>query len=255
MGSKLFTLTDVWAGYDGRAVLRGVSLDIQSDDFIGVVGPNGGGKTTLLRLLMGELKPMSGSIERYCTAVGYLPQAQQVDRAFPITVLEVVLSGLLGRQGLLGRYGKAQRRVAMDCLRLAGVEELHGRSVGELSGGQLQRVLLCRALVSEPELLILDEPNTYVDSKFEGELYELLRQLGQRMGIVMVSHDLGTISTYVKSIACVNGTLHHHRSNHITPEQLRSYGCPIQLIAHGDVPHTVLQRHDQCACVACNSDK
>ncbi|MBQ9470635.1 MAG: ABC transporter ATP-binding protein [Bacteroidales bacterium] len=246
MGQRLFALTDVWAGYGDRLVLRGVSLDINADDFIGIVGPNGGGKTTLLRLLIGELKPLAGRVDRSCLNVGYLPQVQQIDRAFPITVLDVVLSGLMGRQGLWRRYGKVQREAAMECLRQAGVEALHGRSVGELSGGQLQRVLLCRALVSQPELLILDEPNTYVDNKFEGELYELLRQLNQRMAIVMVSHDLGTIASYVKSIACVNGTLHHHRSSHITAAQLRSYGCPIQLIAHGEVPHTVLQHHGGC---------
>lgn len=255
MTTQLFSLTDVWGGYDGRAVLRDVSLSINSDDFIGIIGPNGGGKTTLMRLLLGEIKPMAGHIERSCPTIGYLPQAQQIDRDFPITVLEVVLSGLLGQHGLWRRYGREQRNRAMECLSVAGITHLHGRSIGELSGGQLQRALLCRAMVSEPALLILDEPNTYVDNKFEGELYELLRQLNQRMAIVMVSHDLGTITTYVKTIACVNGTLHYHPSNHITAEQLRDYGCPIQLITHGEVPHTVLQSHDECGCTSCNSQK
>lgn len=244
MSAKLISLSGVSAGYDGHQVLHGVSLDVGDCDFIGIIGPNGGGKTTLLRLLIGEMQPFAGRVERSSgLSIGYLPQAQQIDSAFPITVLDVVLSGLLGQRGFWRGYGREQRTRAMECLGLTGIAHLSGRSIGELSGGQLQRVLLSRALVSEPQLLILDEPNTYVDSKFEGELYELLQRLNQRMAIVMVSHDLGTITAYVKTIACVNGTLHYHPSNHITAEQLHTYGCPIQIIAHGDVPHTVLPRH------------
>ncbi|MDE5638775.1 MAG: ATP-binding cassette domain-containing protein, partial [Odoribacter sp.] len=116
--------------------------------------------------------------------------------------------------------------------------------IGELSGGQMQRVFLCRAIISSPRLLILDEPMTYVDSNFEQEFYTILQELNQTMGIIMVSHDLGTICSYVKTIACVNRGLHYHTSNLITSEQLKSYNCPIELISHGPVPHRVLKKHE-----------
>ena len=124
-----------------------------------------------------------------------------------------------------------------------GIEHLRKKVIGELSGGQMQRAFLSRALISKPKLLILDEPNTYVDNKFEGELYELLTKLNEQMAIVIVTHDLGTVSQYVKSIACVNRGLHLHPSNIISQEQLDNYNCPIQLITHGHIPHTVLENH------------
>ena len=119
------------------------------------------------------------------------------------------------------------------------------RPIGELSGGQMQRVFLCRAIISSPKILILDEPSTYVDANFENEFYSVLGELNKTMSIVMVSHDLGTICSYVKTIACVNGGLHYHESNLITPEQLKLYNCPIELISHGTVPHRVLLKHDR----------
>jgi zinc transport system ATP-binding protein len=125
-----------------------------------------------------------------------------------------------------------------------GIENLASKLVGELSGGQMQKVFLGRALISNPKLLILDEPDTYVDSRFENELYQKLKELNNRMAILLVSHDVGTISAHVKSIACVSRELHYHPSNIISPEQLASYNCPIQIITHGDVPHTVLGSHN-----------
>ena len=124
-----------------------------------------------------------------------------------------------------------------------GFTILKKKTAGELSGGQLQRVFLARAIISDPELLVLDEPNTYVDNQFEKELYDKLQSLNSRMAIILVSHDVGTISWYIKTIACVNGSLHYHPSNIITQKQLDSYNCPIQIIAHGEVPHTVLHKH------------
>lgn len=250
----ILNVNNVTCGYEGKAVLKDITLEVEDNDFIGIIGPNGGGKTTLLKLLIGEIHPFKGSIDRYGTSFGYLPQAQQIDKKFPISVMNVVLSGLLGKMGIFGRFGKAQKASAMECLHMAGIAHLSSRSIGELSGGQLQRVLLCRALISDPQLLILDEPDTYVDSKFEGELYELLEEINKHMAIIMVSHDLGTITTHVKTIACVNGTLHYHKSNHITPEQLNAYNCPIQIITHGVVPHTVLLNHEletECGCTEC----
>lgn len=245
--NMLIEVVNVTAGYGHQVVLRNVNLPIYRNDFIGIIGPNGGGKTTLIKLLIGQIKPFSGKIVHHSSAqgsfIGYLPQVSQIDRTFPITVREVVLSGLLEKKGLLGGYNRQQISLAMELMEQIGIHHLQSKSIGQLSGGQLQRAMLCRALISEPQVLILDEPNTYVDSNFEGELYEMLRKLNEKMAIVMVSHDLGTITSYVKTIACVNGTLFYHPSNQITNEQLAAYNCPIQIIAHGPVPHTVLLEH------------
>lgn len=243
LANPLVEIEGVSAGYEGKEVLHDVWLKVMPDDFVGIIGPNGGGKTTLLRLIIGQLSPTSGTVKRANAPFGYLPQTQQVDKRFPISVMDVVLSGLMGTLGLWARYRKPHRQKARELLQMAGIQKLEKKCVGELSGGQLQRVLLCRALISEPTMLILDEPTTYVDSNFEGELYELLRDLNKHMAILMVSHDLGTITSYVKTIACVNGTLHYHNSNRISNEQLQSYNCPIQIIAHGNIPHTVLLNH------------
>lgn len=247
---RLLEIRHLTAGYDNDMILSDVNLLVYEKDFIGIIGPNGGGKTTLLRTILGLLKPMDGSIifdsslqEDDNHHIGYLPQINRIDKAFPITVFDVVRSGLISRRRFLGRYSDEEDERAMMLLREMGVAEFARKSIGELSGGQVQRVLLCRALVNNPRLLILDEPNTYVDNRFERELYDKLQVLNDRMAILLVSHDVGTITSYVKSIACVNRTLHYHPSNIITPEQLSGYQCPIQIITHGEVPHTVLKKH------------
>jgi len=243
---KLIELEHVYAGYDSKMVLKDVNLSIYRNDFIGVIGPNGGGKTTLLKLILGLLKPAKGKIRRYTSAsknIGYLPQYSDIDRQFPITVKNVVLSGSISGRNLFFKHSRTQKQKARELLHQMGIDHLENKTVGELSGGELQRTFLCRALISDPELLILDEPNTFVDNAFESELYEKLRELNKSMGIMMVSHDVGTISPYVKTIACVNEQLHYHRSNIITEKQLATYNCPIQILAHGDVPHTVLKKH------------
>jgi zinc transport system ATP-binding protein len=246
---KILEISSASAGYNEDIILKDVNLEIFDNDFIGVIGPNGGGKTTLLKLLLGELTPIKGKVTYYSTSAnetlfGYLPQSVSIDKKFPITVLEVVLSGLMSKKGVAGRYTASDKKLALEMLDKIGIANLRNCTIGELSGGQLQRTFLSRALVSHPRLLILDEPNTFVDNKFEKELYELLKELNKDMAIVMVSHDLGTITSYVKTIACVNRNLHYHPSNSITSEQLAAYDCPIQIIAHGPVPHTVLGKHN-----------
>lgn len=247
---SLVEIHNLSAGYGQNIVLRDVNLSIQQLDFVGVIGPNGGGKTTLLKALLGLLSPVSGEInfaesmtEGNSHRIGYLPQINNIDRKFPVTVFDVVRSGLMSRKRLTGRYSSEENDRANELMSEMGISGIRSKAIGELSGGQIQRALLCRALVNSPKLLILDEPNTYVDNRFERELYEKLKVLNEKLAILLVSHDLGTISTYVKSYACVNGSLHYHSGNKVTPELLKSYECPIQIISHGEIPHTVLYNH------------
>lgn len=237
----LIELSHVWAGYDGAAVLHDASFKICAGDYIGVIGPNGGGKTTLLKVVLGLLKPIQGTVKRAeGLQIGYLPQSSTLDRKFPASVREVVL---MGRSRVWQSPSKADQERAEGLLAQMGVEQLAHRAVGELSGGELQRTLLARALMCRPQLLVLDEPTTYVDQQFNRAFYDLLAELNHTTAILMASHDLGTISQHVGSIACVNRSLHFHPSSQITPEQLAAYHCPIQILEHGAVPHTVLEKH------------
>nr|WP_320117156.1 ABC transporter ATP-binding protein [uncultured Marinifilum sp.] len=243
----LLELKSVSVAYDDNVVLTDVDLIVKEKDFLGVIGPNGGGKTTLLKVILGSLKPLKGSIiqtaKKSCT-IGYLPQVNRIDKKFPISVFDVVLSGLMSKKGVFARYNSADKKKASKLMEQMGISHLINKNIGGLSGGQLQRIFLCRAIISDPDLLILDEPDTYVDSKFEGELYEILDKLNRKMAIIVVSHDVGTICSHVKTIACVNKTLCYHDSNIISEEQLKAYDCPIDLLTHGVVPHRVLKQHN-----------
>lgn len=245
---KLLEIKNLSAGYDSNIVLENVNLDVFSGDFIGVIGPNGGGKTTLIKSILGLIKPVSGEINLLINKnnVGYLPQVNQIDKRFPISVIDVVRSGK-SDTALFSSFHRnsAEKEKAEKLLIEMGIIALRNKAIGELSGGQMQRTFLCRALMNDPELLVLDEPSTYVDNNFEGELYLKLKELNEQMAILLISHDVGTISFFVKTIACVNRHLHHHPSNIITEEQLASYNCPLQIITHGNIPHTVLKIHDE----------
>jgi len=244
----LIKIQNLTVGYDKTPILEKVNLEIFEEDFLGVIGPNGGGKTTLLKAILGLLKPMSGKIifrkdmDGRKKSIGYLPQVRHIDRKFPITVFDVIRSGSL-MQGKASVSTSEIKQKIENLLVEAGISSIRNKAIGELSGGQMQRVFLCRALLSDPKILILDEPDTFVDNRFEAELYEKLSHLNKSMAIILVSHDLGTISSFVKTIACVNGDLHYHPSNSITQEQLNGYNCPIQIITHGEIPHTVLKHH------------
>ena len=235
---NLVTLRDVSVAYDGYEALRHVDLEIADLDFLGVIGPNGGGKTTLVKAILGTV-PHTGRLtlapelfrgkERL---IGYMPQISDFDRAFPISVLEVVLSGLQGRRGFSSRYTKEDRARAMELLAASGIADTARSPIGEVSGGQMQRALLAN----------------FLDNRFEKELYRTLQELNRRMAVVIVSHDIGTITSVVKEIVCVNRQVHRHRSNILTEEQLRNYDCPIQLVSHGHIPHTVLEHHPGDCC-------
>lgn len=229
-------------------VLENVSFKIYQNDFIGVIGPNGGGKTTLLKAILGLVKPYSGELllnDRFISQqkIGYLPQISTGDKNFPLSVKDVILSGLMAGKSIFSGMNSDDRKKAKRVIDELGLSGTESASLNQLSGGQLQRVFLGRAIIGDPELLLLDEPGNFVDATFEKDFYEKLKDLNKRMAILMVSHDVGTISAHIKSFACVNKNLHYHPSHEITNDDLLAYGCPIQLITHGDVPHTVLKKH------------
>jgi zinc transport system ATP-binding protein len=226
---QIVSLKNITVKYNDTTALENVSLDIYHDDFLGIIGPNGGGKTTLVKAILGAL-PHSGEVsysptlfEQGHRLIGYLPQQSEFDRSFPISVIEVVMSGLQAEKGMTKRYTSADRAKAIRLLQMAGIEDIAERQINEISGGQMQRALLCRAVILEPKLLILDEPTNFVDNRFENELYTLLHRLNERMAIVMVSHDVKRVSNAVKSIVCINRTLHRHNSNTLTNSELEEY--------------------------------
>lgn len=245
----MIEIRNLSAGYDGKEVLTDVNLTIHEHDFLGIIGPNGGGKTTLIRCILGLLKPTKGEIQyaddSLIKQIGYLPQYNSVDRRFPISVEEVVLSGLLGGRSLTKRYSTAERQQAHKVIAQMGLEGLEKRAIGELSGGQLQRAMLGRALIAKPRLLILDEPGTYLDRQSTHRLYQLLEEVAQRCAIVLVSHDVGTVLRQVKNVACVDGTLHYHAAAEVDADWLEAHlHCPIEMVGHGHLPHRVLHRHE-----------
>lgn len=218
------------AGYEGKQVLHDVNLTIYQDDYLGIIGPNGGGKTTLMRLILGLMRPTEGSIRYFRDGkevkeitMGYLPQYNALDRQFPISVYEVVLSGLSKTKGLFCRYTKAQHQQVAATLEHLQLTDLKDKPIGALSGGQLQRVLLARAIVSKPDAVILDEPNTYIDQRFQKQMYEMLEQINYDCAIIIVSHDIAEVLNNVKHIACVNHHLHYHATADMPREKLEEH--------------------------------
>ena len=200
----IIRLNDITAGYEDKVALENVSLEIFD-----------------------------------------LPQYNDIDRQFPISVSEVVLSGLSRQTPLFAPFTKEHHQKVNETLRRIDMEDFAHRPIGSLSGGQLQRVLLARAIVSRPEVVVLDEPNTYIDKRFQEQMYQMLDTINHDCAIIIVSHDVGTILQNVKEVACVNRTLHYHNSTEIPNSELREhFGCPIELLGHGDMPHRVLKSHD-----------
>ena len=228
--TPIIQIKNLAAGYESKQVLHDVNLTVYQDDYLGIIGPNGGGKTTLMRLILGLKKPMDGSIQFFKNgeevkeiSMGYLPQYNALDKQFPISVYEVVLSGLSKSKGLFSRYTKAQHQQVADTLERMQLTDLKDRHIGELSGGQLQRVLLARAIVSKPDVVILDEPNTYIDRRFQKQMYELLEQINKDCAIIIVSHDIAEVLNNVKHIACVNHHLHYHATADMPKEKLEEH--------------------------------
>ena len=250
MSNEIAILDNVSVRYGSVTALENVNFRLLPLDFVSVIGPNGGGKTTFLKVLLGLLSPQKGTVRVLGKdpavsrqAIGYVPQQVSIDKQFPISVWDVTLMGRLGKERLPKKYSDEDREFAADALQKVKLYDLRDRQIGKLSGGQQQRVLIARALVTNPELLLLDEPTASVDSEIKQDIYELLVELNEKLTIVMVSHDIGVVSSYTKTIACLNRTLVYHDEKDITPEMLATtYQCPVDLIAHG-VPHRVLATH------------
>lgn len=246
-GAPVLQLENVEFSYDGRQALRNVNFELHESDFVGIIGPNAGGKTTLLKLILGLLRPDSGRITVFGRTpreargmVGYVPQYARFDRSFPIRVGDAVATGALGRGGPGRGDVAAAVAAALERVELTGVAD---RQIGALSGGQLQRALIARALVSDPGMLLLDEPTASVDTRIGRTVYELLEALSEDITIVLVSHDIGVLSRHVRTVACLNVEMHYHNTRELTPDMVEAaYGCPVDLLAHGH-PHRVLESH------------
>ncbi|MCR8917279.1 MULTISPECIES: metal ABC transporter ATP-binding protein [Bacteroides] len=226
----LIKLSRISGGYEGKIVLRNVNLEIYPNDFLGIIGPNGGGKTTLIKMILGLLKPASGDIAYSLQgkrtneiSIGYLPQYNTIDKKFPISVYEVVLSGLNKQKSLFRPFTTEQHAQVQRTIARMGLQGLEKRAIGQLSGGQMQRALLGRALVSNPQAIILDEPDTYIDKQFAQKLYALLEEINRECAIILVSHDIATVLHHAKSIAFVNGTLHYHPDTQVSQEWLEEH--------------------------------
>lgn len=249
MKTPVVEIEDMWFSYNHHTVLADVNLTIHEKEFLAIIGPNGGGKTTLVKLMLGLLEPERGKIRVFglppvkaCHRIGYVPQDIHFNRNFPISALDVVN---LGRLKTALPLSAAPSRTIREAMEKLGVWDYRRCRISDLSGGQRQRVFIARALVTEPDVLFLDEPTSSIDTMGQTELYALLKELNRTMTIVVVSHDIMLVSEYVKSIACVNQRVHFHEQAEITEEMLEmAYHCPVDLIAHG-LPHRVLRKHKE----------
>ncbi len=242
----------LWFAFDERPIIQDVNFRLEQGDFLGILGPNGGGKTTLLKLLLGLLKPDKGTIRILgqeprdaSHRVGYVPQHTDFNISFPISALELALMGRLSQARIGRRYSREDRSKVEEALKRVGMWEERATPIGHLSGGQRQRVFIARALATDPKILFLDEPTSSVDAEFQVDLYDFLRDLNRSVTIVVITHDIGVISRHVKSVACINRKMIFHGEGQITTEMLNmAYQCPVDLIAHG-IPHRVLPKHEE----------
>lgn len=249
--APVLSCRDLDFGYEGRPVLRGVTFSIPPGDFVSVVGPNGSGKTTLLKLALGLLRPSAGEVtvfgqrpERARHRIGYVPQHAHLDPLFPVSTLDVVLMGRLGLGPRLGPWRPRDRDAARAALAEVGLADHANRHFAALSGGQKQRTLIARSLAGEPELLLLDEPTAGLDAHVEEGFYRLLETLNRRLTIIMVSHDLGFVAGFVKSVICVGQKVVVHPTSAINGQVIADlYGADMRLIRHD---HRCSEEGHQC---------
>ena len=238
--SAVISFDQVSYAYGHSNVLEDITLEIEEEEFFGVIGPNAAGKSTLLKLMLGMLKPDSGEIsvlgkspKQASQNIGYVPQFPSFPRNFPIKVMDVVLLGCMGKSKKMGGFSKRDRDIALESLRVVEIAELVNTPIQDLSGGQVQRMLIARALASQPEILILDEPTANIDVQAEENIFSLLKKYNEHMTIIVVSHDIAFISGYVNRVGCLNTTLLCHETEAISGKTIEElYGAPVKMIHH-----------------------
>lgn len=251
MEEPVIEVEDLWFSKNGEVILEEINLRVYSGDVFAIIGPNGGGKTTLLKIILGLIPPDRGTIrilggqpseKRHL--IGYVPQLRTFDFNYPISVREMVLSGLLGRKtGVWKTFSTADTEIADKALATMGIAHLAERTIRDLSGGEQQRAVIARALAGNPKVLLLDEPTVFVDASTETRFYDILENLTHSMTIVLVTHDIGVIASHVTKVACLNRRLYTHDSRELTEDMVQgAYKCPVDIIAHGQ-PHRILRTH------------
>ena len=248
MSLKAVEINDMSIKFNEQLILKDINFSIGEKDFVAIIGPNGGGKSTLLKVILGILTPDTGDVKvfgkepkKVRNLMGYLPQNLQFDHDFPINVFETVLTGRY--HGLFKGYTKKDDEAVLQALKDVEMDKFKDRQISKLSGGQMQRVFIARAIVREPKLLIMDEPMASIDPEMQNSFYKLMSRLKNNMAIVLVSHDVGAVSTHVDKIACLNQELFYHGPVEDAADGLEEiYHCPIELISHG-IPHRVLRDH------------
>ena len=252
-GMPIVEFKDVSFSYNSEKVLENVNLEIGPNDFIWIVGPNGGGKTTLVKLLMGLLRPKQGTISIFGSPVvecrervGYMPQHAHLDLQFPVTVMDVALMGRLNSGVRPGGFSANDRAAATRALAAVKLDTLANRRLGELSGGQQRRLLIARALACDPDLLVLDEPTANLDRLVERELFDILRELSKRMTVIMVSHDPAFVSDFVKSVVCVNKSVSVHPTTRFDSEFMYDlYRGGMRIVRHDQHEHSSAHDHSE----------
>ena len=257
MSPAAIEIRDLWVTYNHLPVLEDITLDMEENTCVGILGPNGAGKSTLLKVILGLIAPTRGEIRvfgedprqarRQGNLIGYLPQRPLSHPRFPVSVLDVVLMGRYGRIGLGRRPKREDRDAALSHLTLLGIPHLADRPIGEVSGGEQQRVFIARALALNPRLLILDEPTISLDACSQDELYDLVRHLQEelQLTVILVSHDIGAVASHVDDIVCLNRRVHVHQPPPIGRLALENtFGCSVEYLFHGEIPHRVVRVHD-----------
>lgn len=246
-------VADLWLKRNGEEILEAVNLRVFAGDVYAIIGPNGGGKTTLLKVILGLIPPDRGTVrilgglpQEKRHLLGYVPQLRTFDFRYPISVRQMILSGLLGRKtGIIKTFTAADTVLADKALATMGIAHLADRPIRDLSGGEQQRAVIARALVGDPQVLLLDEPTVFVDAPTETQFYDILGNLARTMTIVMVTHDIGVVVSHVTKVACLNRRLFTHDSRELTEDMIQgAYQCPVDIIAHGH-PHRVLREHSK----------
>jgi zinc transport system ATP-binding protein len=257
MGQTAVRLEGVWVNYNGAVVLEDVSLSIEAGRYVGIIGPNGAGKSTLLKVILGLITPNRGEVlvfgepparlRHQGAVLGYLPQRPLNNPRFPVTVLDVVLMGRYGRIGLLKRPRRQDRDMARQRLEDLGIGHLAHRLIGDLSGGEQQRVFIARALTVEPRLLVLDEPTVSLDACVQDDILEMVNALRGKLNltVLIVSHDIGAVARHMDDVVCINRRIHVHQPPPIGRLGLENtFGCAVEYLFHGEIPHRVVKAHD-----------